>query len=132
MRRKIINVVSRISKPLQASRVGLTAEGAFKCEIQAFRRQTIDLRQHHSGSCDRSMLGCQWRQPGGDEIGIDEIQYASVIWQVLARESGFAAESSHNFALPTNPIVRSRCRNYSANLQMDPERLPPIQKLVSK
>jgi len=36
------------------------------------------------------MLGCQWRQASGDEIGIDEIQYASVVWQVLARERGLA------------------------------------------
>jgi len=32
------NVVARIPKSLQASLVGLTAEGAFKCKIQAFRR----------------------------------------------------------------------------------------------
>src|ERR1700694_1822759 len=65
-----------------------TAEGALEGEINLVAGQAVELRQEDLACFHIGHGGLERREPGGDEVGVDEMNNAAFPGQKLAGESG--------------------------------------------
>src|ERR1043166_6000143 len=59
-------------------------------EAASLRGVAIDLLKHHAAGADRGGFGIEWREAGGDQIGIDEHRQPRLVRPELPRERRFS------------------------------------------
>jgi hypothetical protein len=72
------------------SDVAKSAQGAFKREVDTQRSEALHFRQHQTTGSHSGKLGVEWRQSASDQIRVDEVDHAGVVWEEIASERRLA------------------------------------------
>ncbi len=71
-------------------RISQASQCGFEGKAVPFRRMVGNLLQHYPTRTKSYRLGTEWRNAGGDEVGIDEHRATGFVRQELAGESCFS------------------------------------------
>lgn len=78
------------AQPLDQAQIGSSRQGGFKSEVLAGGDTLLDLPQKKTAGGQQLPLRGERREPGGDQVGVDEMSAARYLGQILQGESGFA------------------------------------------
>jgi hypothetical protein len=82
------DLISLLFPPIQQSQIGSTAQGIFKCEMLSFLRQSREFTQYQPPRLACGQVRAKGRKAGGNQIGIDEVNYSAFARKILSRKRG--------------------------------------------